>query len=186
MRVRRIIGVAASALAVCASGAAAQTPTPDPAPLPEPPAPLSVPSPPPVVEPTQAPSVNSTRTGSRKADKSRLEHKSRLNEIVRLPLHPPDAGVSPQVRKPRLRPISAEQFSSGVPPAGGFFSRVGGVLVLVLLVAGSLLVAWAALPERIYRGVSANLGADRGEVLFGGFAILLAIAIGMLIPFIMG
>ena len=94
MKVRRLIGVAASALAVCASGAAAQTPTPDPAPLPEPPAPLSVPSPPPVVEPTQAPSVNSTRTGSRKADKNRLEHKSRLNETVRLPLHPPDAGLA--------------------------------------------------------------------------------------------
>lgn len=60
------------------------------------------------------------------------------------------------------------------------------MLVLVLLVAGSLLVAWAALPERIYRGVSANLGADRGEVLFAGFAILLALAVGMLIPFIMG
>ena len=57
--------------------------------------------------------------------------------------------------------------------------------MLVLSVAGSLLVAWAALPERILRGVPAHLRADRGDMLFGGFVVLLALAVGMSIPFIM-
>ena len=57
--------------------------------------------------------------------------------------------------------------------------------MLVLLVAGSLLVAWAALPERILRGVPAQLRANRGDMLFGAFAILLALAVGMSIPLIM-
>lgn len=161
----------------------AQTPKPDPAPVPAPPPPVIEPAPEPPAESVAEPSPLPTPTPEPKTEKKRPERPL----VLRMDrLHPPLAQEVPYAQPRAARADDLAALSGVRLPASGSDSLPIAVLLLLAL-AGLIVtgfVVLVALPERLLGG--APLLADhRGELAFGGFAVLLGLAVGVVIPLLL-
>jgi outer membrane biosynthesis protein TonB len=172
-------------LALGANPIAAQMPTPDPAPVP-PPAPAPAPEPVPQSTPPAPvpPTVEGASSSSRKeSSKKRLRKhrvaKTREEKPRRVaPLHrsraeearASSAGTSNLARHRPLTTVSAR--------GGGSELALTAFLVAVLGI-GLFTVAMAAVPARVLGGAFAPLLDHRGEMAWGGFAVLLSVGVGV-------
>jgi hypothetical protein len=180
--------LAALVLALGANPSAAQTPQPDPAPVPSPaPAPPSEPIPqstPPA--PTPAPSgvEGASRSSKKESSKKRLaKHRETKTQVEKLrwvaPLHRPraeealttSAGTSSLTRHHPLTAVSARGSGSELPLTAFLIPLVG---------IGLLAVVMAAVPTRVLGSAFAPLSDHRGEIAWGGFAVLLSLGVGVL------
>ena len=184
----KTIGIlAALVLALGANSSAAQTPTPDPAPVPPPaPAPPQEPVPP-TTPPTPAPSAveGASRSSKKESSKKRLaKHRETTT-----PVETPSRGAPLH----RTRAEEALASSDGTPSLTRYhpltaMSATGGgselpftVFLLPLVGIGLLAVAMAAVPARVLGGAFAPLSDHRGEIAWGGFAVLLSLGVGVLL-----
>jgi hypothetical protein len=103
-------------------------------------------------------------------------------------LHPPLAEKAPYVerrsaKRARLPAVSAVSFSG----SGSSDSLPVGLFILLVLggVLGAVLVLLVAVPDEFLGGVPLQLVDHRGELALGGFAVLLALAVGLAIPLLL-
>lgn len=178
--------LAALVLALGANPSAAQTPTPDPAPVPPPaPAPPSEPVPQPT-PPAPAPSAVERASSSAKKESSKkrvAKHRETKTPVETprwvAPLHrtraeealASSAGTSGLTRHRPLIAVSASEGGSELPFTVFLFPLVG---------IGLLAVAMAAVPARVLGSAFAPLSDHRGEIAWGGFAVLLSLGVGVL------
>jgi hypothetical protein len=171
MRVAVLAFVCAVSACVCAP-AYGQSPSPDPAPAPAPPP----------VEPSEPvveqPAPRHTSTQTHRTEKKRLKHPLTVRTV---PLHPPLAEQGPYVQERATRPARLGKVSNaGFTNSGS--SESSRVVLVLLLALGAATVLLIAVPERLLEVAAPQLAHRRVQLAAGGFAVLWALAIGILIP----
>jgi hypothetical protein len=181
------IGVGVLALALSSGVAVAQTPTPDPAPAP-PPASEPVTEPTPEPEPATEPSSRPSRTNEaqKKSAEARRHERPEAPLALRLPrLHPPLAEEGSTDERGADRASDLVPLSDVHSTGSGSRAVPLGVVLLALAGVCVVLVGLLAAPARLTGGASQQLAAHREHLAVGGFAVLLGLMIGVLIPLLL-
>jgi hypothetical protein len=183
------IGVGVLAFALSSAPAIAQTPTPDPAPVPAPAPPPSEPAVEPEPEPEPEPVVEPAATAPTKETRPVERTRPKKPLALRMDrLHPPLAKkahyTEPRsAKQARLAEVSTVNFTGSESSD----SLSVGLFVLLALggVLGAGLLLLFAVPDEFLGAVPLQLVDHRGELAFGGFAVLIALVVGLAIPLLL-